>query len=179
MSHFVVRQKQATQHPNGNRRIGSKRAGARRRFAEELPPVTETEMQSQRSLFERHDAAIWTVRLPLSPSVNNYRVVFRGRLITSVEGREYQESIKRLWFSKWNGWPPDPLTGRLRLLVAVAFRSSPPPDLDNRIKPLQDALVDAGAFLDDNQIDDLRVIRIPGVHKPGWMDVTIETISER
>ncbi len=155
----------------------SARKKHRERFLAPLPAFQPAEIRSQRSLFELHDSAVWTIRLPLAPSVNAYRTVVRNRLMTTGEGQEYHAAVKRLWVAHWNGWPPEPLTGRLRLLVAIVFGTNPPPDLDNRVKPLQDALVGAGAFLDDNQIDDLRVIRCKTVQKPGWMDVTIETIG--
>lgn len=143
----------------------------------QLPATTEQERMRQMALFNRHDASVVSIRLPLAPTVNNYRAVVCGRLITSAEGREYHAAVKQLWIAHWKGWPPEPLTGRIRLLVSIVFATSPPPDLDNRVKPLQDALVYAGAFADDNQVDDLRVIRAARVERPGWMDVTIETME--
>ncbi len=153
------------------------RAESRQRFMLPLPAQLPLDLAQQRGLFERHDHAVWTIRFPLAPSVNAYRTVVRNRLMTTGEGQEYHKAVKQLWMAHWIGWPPEPLTGRLRLLVSIVFGSSPPPDLDNRIKPLQDALVGAGVLLDDNQIDDLRVIRVAAIHKPGWMDVCLETID--
>ncbi len=155
----------------------SKRRKARERFAEPLPRLSAIETARQRALFDRHEEASWTIRLPLSPTINSYRAVLHGRLVTSAEGREYHAAVKRLWIAHWKGWPPESLTGRLRLLVGIAFATKPPPDLDNRVKPLQDALVAAGVMENDNQVDDLRVIRLPLVKKPGYIDVTIETIG--
>lgn len=155
------------------------RAEARARFMGQLPTPTDEEFGRQRELFEKHDAVAYSIRLPLAPTVNNYRTVVtiggRARLMTTSEGQEYHAAVKHLWIARWKGRPPEPLTGRLRLLVSIVFATSPPPDLDNRVKPLQDALVYAGAFADDNQVDDLRVIRAARVARPGWMDVTIET----
>lgn len=179
--HLTVDQYKALSAPR--KRTGSKLADARDKFSVALPQQSDAERQAQRGLFELHNAAVWTIRLPLPPTMNLYwRSIVRpgsknATVILSAEGREYKEAVKRAWLAKWNGWPPEPLSGRLRLLLAVAFISNPPPDLDNRVKPLQDALKDAGAYQNDNQIDDLRVIRIAGVHRPGWIDVTIETIT--
>lgn len=156
----------------------TQREKALKMFTQALPELSREDTEAQRKLFERHAKAAWTIRLPLGPSVNSYRTISHGRRFTTlVEGQVYHEVIARLWIAHWSGKPPEPLTGRLRLTVSIVFKSKPPPDLDNRIKPLQDALVNAGAFGDDNQIDDIRIVRSPVVCKPGWMDVTIETIQ--
>jgi crossover junction endodeoxyribonuclease RusA len=49
-------------------------------------------------------------------------------------------------------------------------------DIDNRIKSLQDALEVAGAYDNDEQIDDLRVLRGPIV-SGGRMEVMIGVID--
>jgi crossover junction endodeoxyribonuclease RusA len=49
-------------------------------------------------------------------------------------------------------------------------------DLDNRVKPLLDALTAAEVWQDDSLIDELHIVRAP-VKAPGWVDVTIETIA--
>lgn len=149
------------------------------RFLLPLPPQTDdpAERQHQRSLFERHDTTVLAIRLPLAPSVNQYRAIFHDRLITSAEGRAYHKAIDQLWWRHWKGKPPEPLTGRLRLLITTVAPRNGEMDLDNRIKPLQDAMKEAGVFINDSQIDDLRTIRGTPCF-PGWMDVVIETISE-
>ena len=149
----------------------------------EPAPASEAEKQIQRALFERHDAVKLTIRFPLPPSTNHYwRSWYQpklGRVLThvSTEGQAYQEAVRRVWRDANKGWTPEPLTGRLRLLVTVVFPRNDTPDLDNRIKSLQDAMAESGIYGNDNQIDDLRAIRGP-VAKPGWVDVVIETITE-
>jgi Holliday junction resolvase RusA-like endonuclease len=48
-----------------------------------------------------------------------------------------------------------PLLGRLHFHGAFFFADRRRTDVDNRIKPLQDALTHAGAYADDSQIDRL------------------------
>ena len=50
-------------------------------------------------------------------------------------------------------------------------------DLDNITKALLDALSHANMFEDDEQIDDLHLIRM-GVEKPGRVEVTVEEIED-
>ena len=47
------------------------------------------------------------------------------------------------------------------MLIVVCYNTAARIDLDNRVKPLQDALAAAGAFANDEQIDDLHVRRGP------------------
>ena len=146
------------------------------------PPAsfTPAHADAQRSLFERHDAAAWSIRLPLAPSVNNFMVQPKHsrRWVYSGQARAYKDAVKAFWLKHWKSWPPDPLTGRLRLLVVVHMARNGEADISNRIKPLEDALADCGAYETDGQIDELRVRRGEGVPGTGAMDVTLETISE-
>jgi Holliday junction resolvase RusA-like endonuclease len=125
---------------------------------------------------------VFSIRLPLAPSTNHYwRSWVRPgstRVMTHVssEGQAYKAAVAAAWLRHFNGWPPERLTGRLRLLVSVSYFNSTKIDLDNRIKPLQDALTDCEVWADDSQIDDLRAIRGPAADKPGYMDVMIESI---
>lgn len=141
------------------------------------PYRTAEEFASQRSLFEKHDTAVIDLRLPLPPSVNNYRAIFHNRMITSAEGRAYHEAVDRAWLAHNGDERPEPLTGRLRLLIEVVFPTRAGTDLDNRVKPLQDAMKAAGVYVDDCLIDDVRVRR-GAVCSPGWVDVIIEVTHQ-
>ena len=158
----------------------------------ETPPAAEqsqADADRQRALFERHDNVVIKIRLPLAPTLNNYRAIFqpkdkrgrptgRARLITSAQGRAYVEAVEYFWQRRFRGWPPDPLTGRIRLLVEVHMARNGRSDISNRIKALEDALTEAGAWIDDSQVDDLRVIRGDVMPPTGAMDVIIESIGE-
>jgi crossover junction endodeoxyribonuclease RusA len=71
---------------------------------------------------------------------------------------------------------PMPFSGRL----AVHLELTPPTrrrlDIDNYCKSAIDALMHAGVFIDDEQIDELRVTRLP-VESPGCCDATIVELS--
>jgi Holliday junction resolvase RusA-like endonuclease len=113
--------------------------------------------------------------MPLAPTVNNYRSVCRNRLMTTVEGLEYHAAVAKRWHAYWG--ERGPIEGRLRLLVRVHMARNGDADLDNRIKALQDALADAGAFENDCHIDDLRVIRGCVMPPTGAMDVIIQQLK--
>ena len=140
------------------------------------------ERAAQRALFDRHDAATYEFRVPLPPSVNSYfQTAVIGKhasMFVGTAGVAYREAVAATWRDHWNDSPPEPETGRLRLLVTLAFPTRMACDLDNRLKPLQDALQHAGVFANDSQIDDLRVRRGPLTKPVGYADLIVETIYQ-
>jgi Holliday junction resolvase RusA-like endonuclease len=145
------------------------------------PKQTEDERFAQRALFERHDTATIQIRLPLSPSANGLKSIRQAPgkqpfLVSSTQYIAYAEAVARFWKAHYNGWPPPPLTGRLRVL-AIVHMARNDGDVANREKALCDALTECGAWADDGLIDDIHFIRgdvIPGI---GALDVVIEVIS--
>ena len=147
------------------------------------PAMEPGETARQRALFDRHDAVTVSLRLPLPPSANQHWRIFalngqQPRMILSAEGRAYREAVAGAWLSHCNGWTREPLTGRLRILVMVCYRDRRAIDIDNRCKPLLDAMADANIFGNDSQIDDLRVLRGHVCPPTGYVDCTIEVIPE-
>lgn len=109
--------------------------------------------------------------LPYPPSVNRYwRALGRGRVVISKEGREYRESVARAV------GPVRRLGGRLQVWIRATMPDRRNRDLDNLLKATLDALQHAGAYEDDSQIDELRVLR-GNVRKPGGLWVRIEEIE--
>jgi crossover junction endodeoxyribonuclease RusA len=49
-------------------------------------------------------------------------------------------------------------------------------DIDNRIKAVLDSLTDAGLWVDDEQVNELSIKRMP-VYKGGKVVVTVETLE--
>ena len=113
------------------------------------------------------------VWLSWPPSINNYTTVDRGRKILSSRGRKYKKhSVLELMEQH----APKGLTGR----VEVDIEAHPPDkrkrDLDNLLKPILDVLQDYGIYVDDEQIDVLR-IRRRGITTPGHVRVYIFEIQ--
>lgn len=98
-----------------------------------------------------------TLNLPFPPSSNTMYRNFRGRMVLSPQGRSYKQAVADIVADSKSR-----IEGRLSLFIAIASPTKRKFDLDNRIKPIQDALQDAGVFDDDEQIDSIQVIR----HQP-------------
>jgi crossover junction endodeoxyribonuclease RusA len=110
--------------------------------------------------------------LPLPPSVNTYwRKSPRGMYITQ-QGKDFRlqvaEIVAERSVMKFG-------TARLFMAVRLCMRDRRGSDLDNRLKALCDALEHAGVFDDDEQIDELHILRGP-IMKGGQCFVMI---SER
>jgi Holliday junction resolvase RusA-like endonuclease len=131
-------------------------------------------------LHERSFAAdrVREILLPLPPSLNHYRVVLRGRLATSAQGRAYLENVCSRWRELWHGHPPPMLTERLRVMVVCSMSRAGVSDLDARWKALLDGMKEAQVYRDDGLIDDERMIRGPVYRPDGYVKVRIETIGQ-
>ena len=133
-------------------------------------------------LFIKHDARTVTIRLPLPPSANHYWQSFvpkggtRAITHTSNEAKRFQRDVQAAWLFHHGSIPPA-ITGKIRLTVIVCQRDRRVIDLDNRLKPLQDALAKCGAFEDDKQIDELHVSRGTITPPDGCCYVTLETME--
>lgn len=105
--------------------------------------------------------------LPWPVSINRYLRRAGVRMHTTHEAKAYRRDVG--WLAKQQ---PGFGTARLKVLI----HASPPDrrrrDLDNVQKVLIDALMHAGLFTDDSQIDDLRIVRGP-VKAGGEVIVTI------
>lgn len=73
---------------------------------------------------------------------------------TSADGKAYQEEMRGrlLELQAWYG-SPHPLS----LRVLLCFENERAHDLDNRVKPLQDALKHGNVYVDDKQVKRLEV----------------------
>lgn len=93
--------------------------------------------------------------LPMPPTINHYFARHGNRTYLPAKVREYREKVAEAVSSA--GY--DTLTGRLHLFVAVYPATRAKQDLDNRAKGLLDALTHAGVWEDDEQIDELVLVR--------------------
>ena len=111
-------------------------------------------------------------QLPYPPSVNSYWRSIPGKgVLISKEGRAYRASvIKAIGDSGLR------LSGRLCVKIDAYMPDKRKRDIDNINKALLDSMTHALVWGDDEQIDDLQVVRRP-VEKGGRVVVTIREIS--
>lgn len=108
------------------------------------------------------------VRLPYPPSVNKHWRSHKGRVLISAEGRAYRKQVEAVVAGRGVG----KCEGRLAVAIRAVMPDRRGRDLDNVLKATLDALEKAGVFDDDEQIDDLRILR-GRVDPPGYLDVRI------
>lgn len=98
------------------------------------------------------------IELPWPPSANRYWRNVRGRTIVSKEAREYKKTVKQLAYIEDLGGRI-PVLGRLSVSIIAYPPDKRKRDLDNILKVIFDAMEFAGYFLNDSQIDIIRVER--------------------
>lgn len=116
-----------------------------------------------------------TYRLPWPPSVNSYIRHTGNRSYITHKGRAYRGEVSNVVLNE------ETIGGALRGRLALHIELIPPDrrrrDIDNHVKSLVDAMMHAGVFQDDEQIDELRVNRLH-VESPGCADVTIHELTD-
>lgn len=116
------------------------------------------------------------LQLPFPPSANNlYPSAKNGRRFLSKIGKDYHAAVHACVLDQLRRYP------KLAHRIAVTYAVNPPDkrrrDAGNWEKILSDSLTQAGVWLDDSQIDDLRIVRgepVPG----GQVTVTIRQIID-
>ena len=115
------------------------------------------------------------IKLPWPPSLNSqWRSDWRGWTYVTKETRLFREAVKRLF--------PEPGLvfqdeDKIRITILLHAKTRRKFDVDNRIKPILDAL-QGFVYSDDFQVDDVRAVRRgidPG--KQGYANVIIEKIG--
>lgn len=113
--------------------------------------------------------------LPYPPSMNHYWRHVGHKVLISAKGRTYRVDIQEAVL-KQRGLQRK-LTGRLKVCIELHPPDRKRRDVDNAFKALLDSLTCAGVWEDDQQIDDLRIVRDDIVPK-GKVIVKIERLEE-
>ena len=117
-------------------------------------------------------------RLPWPPSLNHAMIYpTRAAPYPSKAGKAFRaDAIAAVW-SHFQG-KPTPLR-RCRVTLKLTPPTKAKRDADNHIKPVLDALVDAGLLGDDSapHVKEVRAAWTDRVEKPGCCDVTIAEIK--
>lgn len=93
--------------------------------------------------------------LPWPPSVNQWKIPFRNRIILTKKGREYrQTAIDRM---NELGLSNEALGGRLSVVLTLHPPTARKYDIDNFCKSPFDALTHAQFWVDDEQVDRLLI----------------------
>ena len=120
------------------------------------------------------------IEIPYPPSNNHYYMNVRGgrRIIHPKNGVPYVDFIIKYLsstFSTTDGW--DPLSGRLKVEIVLHMPDRRRRDIDNAGgKAVTDSFTKSGFWLDDSQIDDLRIRRAELI-KNGRAYILIEELS--
>jgi Holliday junction resolvase RusA-like endonuclease len=103
-----------------------------------------------------------TFALQMPPTVNEawFHIPTTGGKALTDEHRAFRTNVISRVRAVMRTSPP--LAGRIELTLRLYFANRRRTDIDNRVKPLQDALTHAKAYHDDSQIDRLIVERILG-----------------
>lgn len=113
--------------------------------------------------------------LPYPPTNNTYyrnvRLKNVSRTLISEKGRAYAAQVAQLIGKV------EPIDARIQLKIEAYPPDERRRDLDGIPKGLLDALTKAGFWLDDEQIDDLRIIRMPKL-KGGKVVLTVVQLNE-
>lgn len=114
----------------------------------------------------------YSITLPLSPTINTYYGAAGNRRYIKPAGVAFRQEVALA--VRLQKLPK--LEGRLWLSMRVCPRDRRIQDIDNRAKAAIDALMHAGMFEDDSQIDHLEIKRGPLV-QGGRLEVLIGVID--
>ena len=115
-----------------------------------------------------------TLTLPIPPTINHYYGQrSRGGRYIKPAGIAFRAAVAEIVAAA----QVEPLLGRVSLFAAIHPADRRRQDIDNRAKSLQDALTAAGVWLDDEQIDELHLVR-RGVVRGGLVRIVITELKE-
>jgi len=117
----------------------------------------------------------FNITLPWPPSNNRYYRHNRGRTHISAEGLAYRQAVSKIIT---DGMLDICTESPLKLRIECHMPDRRRRDLDNLQKAAFDALTKAGFWLDDCQVVDYRVVKMPVV-KGGRLELTITELEAK
>jgi Holliday junction resolvase RusA-like endonuclease len=111
------------------------------------------------------------LELPLPPSVNNYWGFSGHKRFLTLEAREFKTAVAYKVMQQ----PIRFGDAKLEMTVTINFRDKRIADISNRLKALEDALVQAGLMHDDSQLKVIHLYEGPIV-KGGKCSVKINVL---
>lgn len=111
---------------------------------------------------------LYSISLPLAPTVNHYYGASGTRRFIKPAGVAFRQEVALA--VRLQRLPK--LEGRLWVSMRVCPRDKRQQDIDNRVKATLDAMMHAGLFDDDSQVDHLEVKRGP-ITAGGRLEVLI------
>ena len=114
------------------------------------------------------------LEFPLPPTINSYYQFNGHRRFVGAKGVQFKKDVAHIV----SQFPIRFGNARLELTITLHFKTKLRQDLSNRVKALEDALVQAGLFDDDSQIDIEHVYR-GNVIKAGKTIVQITVIDQK
>jgi len=109
---------------------------------------------------------------PLAPSINHYYGLHGHRRYMTEKGKQFKAEVAHIVSQQKTRFGKAPIV----LVVTIHFRDRRIQDLSNRIKALEDAMVQSGLLFDDSQIKEIHVYE-GEIVKGGKMVVQISLLS--
>ncbi|EFA4828179.1 RusA family crossover junction endodeoxyribonuclease [Escherichia coli] len=116
----------------------------------------------------------YKITLPWPPSNNRYYRHNRGRTHISADGTAYRKAVAKIIADELLDIQTSAL---LKIRIECYMPDRRRRDLDNLQKAAFDALTKAGFWLDDVQVIDYRVLKMPIV-KGGRLELTITELED-
>lgn len=110
--------------------------------------------------------------LPYPPSTNHYIASSGSRRFLTREAKSYRLVVQTIVLGQLVRFG----AMRLKVQIEVFAPDNRKRDLDNLLKNIQDALENAQLYNNDNQIDDLQIIRRE-VRKAGEVHIWVQSID--
>jgi len=114
------------------------------------------------------------LELPLPPSVNNYWGFSGHRRFLTLQAREFKTQVAHIVSQQPIRFGEE----KLAIDITIHFRDKRVQDLDNRVKPLLDALIQANVAKDDSQFKEIHIYD-GGIVKGGKCVIKIKVLQPK